>query len=74
MWCFAVGVAAQPVLGFWSVELRPGPGVVAGQSGWQAWRAGPSDVGSRGRAFATRPLCGLLVLVAVLGGRVGTLG
>ncbi|MFD7066956.1 hypothetical protein ACFV97_06915 [Streptomyces sp. NPDC059913] len=69
-----MGVAAQPVWEFWSMELGPGLGVVAGQSGWQAWRAGPSDVGSRGRAFATRPLCGLLVLAAVLAGRVGTLG
>ncbi|MFE4537527.1 4-hydroxybenzoate octaprenyltransferase [Streptomyces scopuliridis] len=52
----------------------PGLCVVAGQLGWQVWRADPSDVGACGRAFATNPLCGLLILVAVLAGRVGTLG
>ncbi|MER7975252.1 hypothetical protein ABTX35_40670 [Streptomyces sp. NPDC096080] len=36
--------------------------------------ADPADAAACGRAFATNPLCGLLVLVAVLAGRVGTLG
>ncbi|MEV4976526.1 4-hydroxybenzoate octaprenyltransferase [Streptomyces scopuliridis] len=52
----------------------PGLCVVAAQLGWQVWRADPTDVGACGRAFATNPLCGLLILVAVLAGRVGTLG
>ncbi|MER8084473.1 hypothetical protein ACFVZR_03420 [Streptomyces sp. NPDC058316] len=52
----------------------PGLCVVAGQLGWQVWRADPADVGACGRAFGTNPLCGLLILVAVLAGRVGTLG
>lgn len=52
----------------------PGVCVVAGQLGWQVWRAAPADVGACGRAFGTDPLCGLLILVAVLAGRVGTLG
>ncbi|MFE6667504.1 4-hydroxybenzoate octaprenyltransferase [Streptomyces sp. NPDC057697] len=52
----------------------PGLCVVAGQLGWQVWRADPMDVGACGRAFGTNPLCGLLILVAVLAGRVGTLG
>ncbi|MFJ6014033.1 4-hydroxybenzoate octaprenyltransferase [Streptomyces sp. NPDC092952] len=64
---FGVAAGLGPL--FW-----PGLGVVAGQLGWQVWRADPADAGSCGRAFATNPLCGLLVLVAVLAGRVGTLG
>ncbi|MFD5192781.1 4-hydroxybenzoate octaprenyltransferase [Streptomyces sp. NPDC058357] len=52
----------------------PGLCVVAGQLGWQVWRADPADAGACGRAFGTNPLCGLLILVAVLAGRVGTLG
>ncbi|MFF4398707.1 hypothetical protein [Streptomyces sp. NPDC001480] len=52
----------------------PGLCVVAGQLGWQVWRADPADVGACGRAFGTNPLCGLLILVAVLAGRIGTLG
>ncbi|MFE7105227.1 4-hydroxybenzoate octaprenyltransferase [Streptomyces sp. NPDC057575] len=52
----------------------PGLCVVAGQLGWQVWRADPADAVACGRAFATNPLCGLLILVAVLAGRVGTLG
>jgi 4-hydroxybenzoate polyprenyltransferase len=52
----------------------PGLGVVAGQLAWQVRRADPADAAACGRAFATNPLCGLLVLAAVLAGRVGTLG
>ncbi|MGW3562661.1 4-hydroxybenzoate octaprenyltransferase [Streptomyces sp. NPDC000941] len=52
----------------------PGLCVVAGQLGWQVWRADPADVGACGRAFGTNPLCGLLILVTVLAGRIGTLG
>ncbi|MFE3740457.1 4-hydroxybenzoate octaprenyltransferase [Streptomyces sp. NPDC059134] len=52
----------------------PGLCVVAGQLGWQVWRADPADVAACGRAFATNPLCGLLILLAVLAGRIGTLG
>ncbi|MFB6814411.1 4-hydroxybenzoate octaprenyltransferase [Streptomyces sp. NPDC056347] len=52
----------------------PGLCVVAGQLGWQVRRADPADAGACGRAFATNPLCGLLILLAVLAGRVGTLG
>ncbi|MFE2937793.1 4-hydroxybenzoate octaprenyltransferase [Streptomyces sp. NPDC059255] len=52
----------------------PGLCVVAGQLGWQVRRADPADVGACGRAFGTNPLCGLLILVAVLAGRIGTLG
>ncbi|MEU9348440.1 4-hydroxybenzoate octaprenyltransferase [Streptomyces sp. NPDC048278] len=52
----------------------PGLCVVAGQLGWQVWRADPADIGACGRAFGTNPLCGLLILVAVLAGRVSTLG
>ncbi|MDW6057081.1 4-hydroxybenzoate octaprenyltransferase [Streptomyces sp. FXJ1.4098] len=33
----------------------PGLCVVAGQLGWQVWRADPADVGACGRAFGTNP-------------------
>lgn len=52
----------------------PGLCVVAGQLAWQVWRADPRDVGACARAFGTNPLCGLLMLVAVVAGRLGTLG
>lgn len=47
----------------------PGLCVVAGQLGWQVRRAGPGDVVACGRAFASNPLCGVLILGAVLAGR-----
>ncbi|MFJ9157798.1 4-hydroxybenzoate octaprenyltransferase [Streptomyces griseoviridis] len=52
----------------------PGLCLVAGQLGRQVRRAVPVDVAACGRAFATSPLCGLLILLAVPAGRVGTLG
>lgn len=52
----------------------PGLCLGAGQLGRQVRRADPVDVAACGRAFATSPLCGLLILVAVPAGRVGTLG
>ncbi|MEU1801194.1 hypothetical protein [Streptomyces sp. NPDC019937] len=52
----------------------PGLCVVAGQLGWQVRRADRMDAGACGRVFATNPLCGLLILGAVLSGRIGTLG
>lgn len=63
---FGVTTARGPL--YW-----PGLLLVAGQLGWQVWRAAPADAGVCGRVFGTNPLCGLLMVVAVLVGQVDTL-
>ncbi|MEV7085102.1 hypothetical protein AB0O07_04245 [Streptomyces sp. NPDC093085] len=76
----ALAAIAGPLLGWFGALTGLGPlywpglAVVAGQLGWQVWRADPADAGACGRAFATNPLCGVLMVLAVLAGRIGTLG
>ncbi|MEV1049197.1 4-hydroxybenzoate octaprenyltransferase [Streptomyces sp. NPDC049916] len=74
---YAAGVAL--LAGFGAVAglgplFWPGLGAVAVQLGWQVWRADPDDVRACARAFGSNPLCGLLILLAVLAGRIATLG